>query len=132
MTLEELTQLSAVQQTMLTRHDREMAEIRAILQQSATRQTDQEAAIARHEQWLADQETAIARHEQWLADQEAASVRHEQAIARHEQEMGEIRALQQSNQEQLALNQEQLALLTAGLVDLRNLVADYLQGRSQL
>ncbi|NJP12692.1 MAG: hypothetical protein HC866_27185 [Leptolyngbyaceae cyanobacterium RU_5_1] len=71
MTLEELTQLSAVQQTMLTRHDREMAEIRAILQQSAPRLIDQETAIARHEQWLADQETAIARHEQWLANQEA-------------------------------------------------------------
>ncbi|NJP12693.1 MAG: NAD-glutamate dehydrogenase [Leptolyngbyaceae cyanobacterium RU_5_1] len=50
---------------------------------------------------------------------------HEQAIARHEQEMAEIRAMQQ-------LNQEQLALLTAGLLDLRNLVSDYLQGRSQL
>lgn len=38
MNTEELTQLSAVQQTILTRHDREIDEIRAILNQTAAQQ----------------------------------------------------------------------------------------------
>lgn len=75
MTPEELTQLASVHQTILTRHDVEMAEIRAVL----------------------------------------ASVAQQQEATAH----------------QAALNQEAIANLTAGLLELRNLVADYIQGRSQ-
>ena len=49
---------------------------------------------------------------------------HQSAISRHEVEVAEIRSLAR-------INQEQLNQLTAGLLELRNLVADYIQGRSQ-
>ncbi len=58
---------------------------------------------------------------------------HQQAIVRHEQEMADIRALIRLNQEQFRdqreFTQEQLNQLTAGLLELRHLVADYIQGR---
>jgi len=49
---------------------------------------------------------------------------HQSALSRHEIEVAEIRALAK-------LNQEQLNELTAGLLELRSLVADYIQERSQ-
>ena len=49
--------------------------------------------------------------------------RQDESITQHEREMAEIRAMQR-------LDQEQLAELTAGLIELRNLVTDYLRGRS--
>jgi len=77
---------------------------------------------------------------------------HQSAIARHSAEMSELRgtlitigqtleriATQQetntrqieANNHQGELNQEAIATLTASILDLRNLVADYIQGRSQ-
>ncbi len=81
---------------------------------------------------------------------------HQQALVRHEQEMAEIRDLVRLNQEQYGstqeqfkslqeefrlsreqfreryeFTQEQLNQMTAGLVELRHLVADYIQGRSR-
>jgi len=76
---------------------------------------------------------------------------HQSAISRHDSEMAEIRVILQRVGERLdrmaerqevheqliesttrqgALNQEAIATLTASIQDLRNLVADYLQGRS--
>lgn len=87
MTLEEITQLTALQQTILSRHDREMAQFRESLQHSdEQRQQDTEAFNSR-----------IA------ATQQLAN-----------------------------LNQEMLNQLTAGLMELRVLVADYLRGQSSL
>lgn len=60
---------------------------------------------------------AIARHEQWLSEQAAAQTR-------HNREIEAIRALQE-------VNAQQLNTLTAGLLELRGMVADYIQGRSQ-
>jgi hypothetical protein len=43
----------------------------------------------------------------------------------HAEEMAQLRSVQ-------CVNQEQLAQLTAGLVELRTLISDYIQGRSQI
>jgi predicted transcriptional regulator len=79
MTPDELTQLGTVHQNVLTRHEQQMAEIRALLQQG---------------------------------------------FAQHQQEMSDIRAQQQ-------LNAQDINELKASIQELRNLVADYIQGRSQ-
>jgi chromosome segregation ATPase len=89
MNTEELTQIVTGHQNAISRHDQEMAEIRATLQQSANR----------HQQ-----------HEQWQAEHQASI---------------------EATQRLLQLNQEQLNTLTAGLLELRHMVADYLQGRSR-
>jgi hypothetical protein len=49
---------------------------------------------------------------------------HQGALTRHDQEIAEIRALAR-------LNQEQLNQLTAGLLELRILIANDIQWRSQ-
>lgn len=74
-----------------------------------------EQRITEHEEWQAQQEQHI---EEWQRQQESA-------ITTHEREMAEIRSMQR-------LNQEQLAELTAGLLELRNLVANYIQSRAQI
>ena len=83
----ELTKIATAHQAAISRHDEEMAEIRAILRQGFARS--------------------------------------EQAIAQHDREMAAIRAQQQ-------LNAQALAQFTAGLEELRILVADYLRGRENL
>lgn len=72
---------------------------------------------------------AIARHEQWQAE-------HEARMARIEAILEATAVQQQHNQEAIAnlaaqqqLNQEGVADLRASILDLRNLVADYIQGR---
>jgi hypothetical protein len=79
MTVEELTAIATAPQSAISRHDQEMAEFRATLQQNSDR---------------------------------------------HDQKIDRIERLAE-------LNQEQLNLLTVGLLERRTLVADYLQGRSQ-
>jgi hypothetical protein len=54
---------------------------------------------------------------------------HQSAIARHDTEIAEIRELVKLNQQQLSINQEQLNQFTAGMIELRNLVGDYIQAR---
>ncbi|UBF27275.1 hypothetical protein K9N68_04745 [Kovacikia minuta CCNUW1] len=58
---------------------------------------------------------------------------HQQAIARHDQyegRMDRIEATLERTQNILNANAEQLVTLTAGLLELRNLVADYMsEGR---
>lgn len=96
MTPEELTQFVNTQQMVLTRHDAEMAEIRAALLQSAQRHSDHEATMQRIDERI-------------------------EATARQ----------QEINAQQIALNREDIAELKASITDLRNIVADYIQGRSQ-
>lgn len=76
---------------------------------------------------------------------------HHNVISRHDVEMAEIRttlntvshkldevadqfnqvaAQQDVNAQQIALNRQDIASLSAGILDLRNLVADYLEGRA--
>ncbi len=76
---------------------------------------------------------------------------HHNVISRHDVEMAEIRttlntvshkldqvgdklnqvaAQQDVNAHQIALNRQDITSLTAGILDLRNLVADYLEGRA--
>lgn len=168
MTPEELTEITAVQQTIVTRHDREIAQIREVLAASVIRQEQwriqQEATIAqmtarmsesdmRHEQWRVQQEATIAQINASLAETNASLAETNAGLAETREGLAETRAgiaeiraglaetraLVDQNAQQQAelqamqrLNQEQLALLSAGLVELRNLVADYLQGRSQM
>ncbi|MBF2025619.1 MAG: hypothetical protein IGS48_02470 [Oscillatoriales cyanobacterium C42_A2020_001] len=56
---------------------------------------------------------------------------HQSAISRHDLEMAEIRSILSHVAQQQSLNQESIATLTASIQELRNLVADYIQGRSQ-
>lgn len=70
--------------------------------------------------------------------QQTILTRHDQTLNTHAQEMAEIRAVlasvaqqQQTTAHQAAINQEAIASLTASIHELRNLVADYIQGRSQ-
>ncbi len=68
---------------------------------------------------------------QLASHQQSVLTRHDQTLSLHTQEMAEIRSTQQRTENILNANAEQLATLTAGLLELRNLVADYIQGRSR-
>jgi len=102
MNTDELTQMATAHQNAISRHDMEMAEIRAVLRESADRGTQ-------HEHWLTEHEITIQRIDNTLA---------------------RTAAQQEANAQQIALNRQDIASLTAGILDLRNLVADYLQGRT--
>jgi hypothetical protein len=139
----ELTQIATAHQAAISRHDEEMAEIRAILRQGFARSeqaiaqhneaiAQRDEAIVRHDQMIAQHNEAIVRHDQMMAQHNEAIVRHDQmmaqhnqAVAQHDREMAAIRAQQQ-------LNAQALAQFTAGLEELRILVADYLRGRENL
>ncbi len=70
---------------------------------------------------------------------------HQVVLSRHDAEMAEIRLIlnqvaqqqqatarqQEINAQQIALNREDIAELKASITELRNIVADYIQGRSQ-
>jgi hypothetical protein len=71
-----------------------------------------------------------------------ASVRHDNAISRHDEEFSRINQaiadFQEANRQAIAnltagqqLNQQAISNLTASIQELRNLVADYIQGRSE-
>lgn len=83
------------------------------------------AANLRHDRDIDQNSTAIARHDEWLIQQAQAIARHEQWQAEHEAAMQRIEAQQE-------LNQQAIAQFTAGLAELRILVSDYIQGRSQI
>jgi hypothetical protein len=91
----------------------------------------------------------LDRIEALMLEMATASVRHDNAISRHDEEFSRINATIERNQEAnrqsitalqntvagLAagqqLNQQAIANLTASIQELRNLVADYIQGRLQ-
>lgn len=56
---------------------------------------------------------------------------HQTVLNRHDTEMAEIRAVLSNVAQQQSLNQESISTLTASIQELRNLVADYIQSRSQ-
>lgn len=55
---------------------------------------------------------------------------HQMVLTRHDNEMSEIREVMKLIASQQAANQEAIAHLTASILDLRNVVSDYIQGRS--
>ena len=55
---------------------------------------------------------------------------HQAVLTRHDSEMSEIREMMKLIASQQAANQEAIAHLTASILDLRNVVSDYIQGRS--
>ncbi|PZV07962.1 MAG: hypothetical protein DCF22_21105 [Leptolyngbya sp.] len=115
MTVEELTAIATAHQSAISRHNQEMAEFRAALRQSSE-QHNREMSEFRE-----NQEQSSDRHNREMSE---FRENQEQASDRHNRDIEAISRLAQ-------LNQEQLNLLTAGLLELRTLVADYLQGRSQ-
>lgn len=63
---------------------------------------------------------------------------HQNAIARHDSDIAEIRELVKLNQQQLnqltteqQLSRQDINSLTASILDLRNLVGDYIQAREE-
>ncbi|UBF27920.1 hypothetical protein K9N68_08490 [Kovacikia minuta CCNUW1] len=88
-----------------------------------------QSAIARHDQEMAEIRAILregqARSERALAEHERALAQHDQAIAQHDQEMAAIRSQQ-------ALIAQNFTNFTAGLEELRILVANYLRGRENL
>jgi predicted transcriptional regulator len=92
--------------------------------------TVHQQAIARHDQWQAEHEARMTRIEAILEATAVQQQLNQDAIAN-------LAAQQQLNQDAIAnlaaqqqLNQEGIADLRASILDLRNLVADYIQGRS--
>jgi hypothetical protein len=107
MNTEALTNIANVHQSVLTRHDQEIAGVRTLLNLTASQRRDDLNAINQ----------VIAR----VAQQQEVNT---QAIARQETHVAKMEALQ-------ALNQEQSNQFTTGMIELRGLVADYLKGRSE-
>jgi hypothetical protein len=100
MNTEELTGIANVHQSILTRHDQEIAGVRTLLNLTASQRRDDMNAINQILSRVAQQQEANA-----------------QAIAN-------LTAEQQ-------LSRQDINSLTAGILDLRNLVADYIQSRTQ-
>ncbi|MEB3355424.1 MAG: hypothetical protein VKK04_01665 [Synechococcales bacterium] len=125
MTPEELAQIAATQQMILTRHDREMADIRASLDRAAAYG---EITDRRLEAMAQRQEAFDQRQEAFERRQEAFDQRFEAMAQRQEAFDQRIDAMNRQSE----LNQQAIATLVASIQELRNLVADYLQGRSQV
>jgi predicted acetyltransferase len=115
MTPEELTQLTAAHQMLLSHHDREMAEMRQILNATITAQA---AASARYDQ-------EFTRIQQTL-DRSAT----QQEL--NQQEFSQVWEALNRTTAQQELNQQEIANLNASIQELRNLVADYIQSRIQI
>lgn len=94
----------------------------------------------------------LDRIEAIMLELATASVRHDNAISRHDEEFSRINATlervaqqQEANNQAIAQNQQAIAqltaeqqlsrqdinTLTANIQELRNMVADYIQGRSE-
>ena len=110
MTPEELTQFTTVQQVVLTRHETEMAEIWGILTETARRQEE----TARRQEASNERLDRLEQLAEAHAQQQAAS----------SQRLDRIEHLAE-------VSRQDIAVLTASIQELRNLVADYLHGRSQ-
>ena len=80
----------------------------------------------------------LDRIESIMLELATASVRHDNEFSRINTTLEKINEQQAANARQIEantrqgrLNQESIHTLTASIQDLRNLVADYIQGRSQ-
>jgi uncharacterized membrane protein YccC len=86
-----------------------------------------------------DNGSRLDRIEAIVLELATASVRHDNEFSRINavleqvaQRQDQTEAMQQANAEQIALNRQDISALTASIQDLRNLVADYIQSRSQI
>ena len=80
----------------------------------------------------------LDRIEAMMLELATASVRHDNEFSRINATLDKISKQQAANTQQIeantrqcALNQESIQTLTASIQELRNLVADYIEGRSQ-
>jgi hypothetical protein len=73
----------------------------------------------------------LDRIEAIMLDLATASVRHDNAISRHDTEFSRIQQTLNQVAQQQALNTQDIRELRAGILDLRNLIADYIQSRNQ-
>ncbi len=103
MNTDELTQIATAHQSAISRHDVEMAEIRATLNTVGQRLD----AVGERLDTVGERLDTIDIKLDRVAEQ------------------------QEANAQQIALNREDIAILTARILELGNLVADYLQGRSR-
>jgi hypothetical protein len=111
MDTEELTSIATAHQNAISRHDQEMAEIRAVLQQSVLHHRGQDDRLTRIETIL---EATVAQQR----DQGDRLTRIETIL--------EATAAQQCQ------NVQGIAELRASITELRSVVADYIQGRTQI
>ncbi|WP_448564439.1 hypothetical protein [Trichothermofontia sp.] len=72
----------------------------------------------------------LDRIEALMLELATASVRHDNEFSRLNAALDRISEQQAANTRQIALNQENIQVLTASIQELRNLVADYIQARS--
>jgi NifB/MoaA-like Fe-S oxidoreductase len=105
------------------RHDEELKAFRAAMVEQQKR-SDEEFSQMR----------AAMAEQRKRSDEEFQAIRAAMAEQqRHnDEEFNRINATLNHVSQQQQLNQEQLNQFTAGMVELRNLVADYIQGRSTL
>ena len=73
----------------------------------------------------------LDRLEAIMLDLAAATVRHDNEFSRINATLDRISQQQEANTHAIALNREDIGELKASIQDLRNLVADYIQGRNQ-
>lgn len=93
------------------RHDRDIDRQDNTLVRHNERITQHEQRQVESEEWQRQHERRIAEHEEWQRQHEAAIARHDEWQRQQDERMAEF---------------------TAGLLELRNLVTDYLRGRSNL
>jgi len=72
----------------------------------------------------------LDRIEAIMFDLATASIRHDNAINRHDEEFSRINSILERMAAGQELNRQDINTLTASIQDLRNLVADYIQGCS--
>jgi len=72
----------------------------------------------------------LDRIEAIMFDLATASIRHDNAINRHDEEFSRINSILERMAAGQELNRQDINTLTASIQDLRNLVADYIQGHS--
>lgn len=114
MNTDELTQVANVHQQILTRHDQEMSEIRTELKLSNTQHNEEIKKIHTILDRVAEQQEATFQ----------AIAANQQAIAANQQAIAQLSAEQQ-------LGRQDINSLTASILELRNMVADYIESRSQ-
>jgi len=112
------------------RHDNEFSRINASLDRVAKQQETNTQAIAQNQQVIAQNQQAIAQNQRAITQNQQAIAQNQQAITQIRQAIAQNqRAIAQLTAEQ-QLSRQDINILTASIQDLRNLVADYIQGRS--
>jgi chromosome segregation ATPase len=97
---------------------------------------DLAAGSVRHDNMMAQHAAAIARHDEAMVRHDEAMAQHAAAMVRHDEEFSRINTtLEQISARQATIaaqqeeNNEQIARLTASIVELRNVVADNIRQR---